>query len=83
MLVLTRRTNEEIVIEGGITIKVLGIEGNKVRLGVDAPEGVRVDRKEVHDRRAQFAAEERWSEQQVRLTDYQLLGRPRLQPRTI
>jgi carbon storage regulator len=56
MLVLTRRLNEAIVIEGGIRVTVVGVKGDKVRLGVEAPESVRVDREEVHDRREDLAA---------------------------
>jgi carbon storage regulator len=52
MLVLTRHRRGQIVIAGDIVITVLAIEGNKVRLGFDAPKSIRVDRKEVHDRRA-------------------------------
>jgi carbon storage regulator len=52
MLVLTRRPEEEIVIDGGIRITVLGIVGNKVRLGIVAPASVRVDRSEIVERRA-------------------------------
>jgi carbon storage regulator len=50
MLVLTRRPDEEIVIDGGIRIVVLGVDGNRARIGIIAPPTVRVDRKEVHDR---------------------------------
>lgn len=57
MLVLTRRTGEEIVIGDVIRVTVVEVQGNKVRLGVTAPASVRVDRQEVHDRRMQFAAE--------------------------
>jgi carbon storage regulator len=56
MLVVTRKTDEEIVIERGIRIKVLDIQGARVRIGVQAPESVRVDREEVNNLRAQFAA---------------------------
>jgi len=56
MLVLTRHLNEEIVIDGGIRIRVVAMDGNKVRLGIVAPDSVRVDRQEVHDRRSEFAA---------------------------
>ena len=55
MLVLTRRVGEEIVIDGGIRITVTGVQGEKVRIGVTAPESVRVDRQEVHLRRSEFA----------------------------
>jgi carbon storage regulator len=54
MLVLTRRIGEAIVIEGGIEITVVGIQGGKIRLGIVAPPSVRVDRQEVHARRAEF-----------------------------
>lgn len=50
MLVLTRRLGESVVIEGGIRITVVAVQGNKVRLGITAPDAVRVDRQEVHDR---------------------------------
>lgn len=52
MLVLTRRAAEEIVIEGGIRIVILGLDGNRARIGIVAPPSVRVDRKEIHDRYA-------------------------------
>jgi carbon storage regulator len=51
MLVLTRHSGGQIVIADDIVITVVSIEGNKVRLGFDAPKSIRVDRKEVHDRR--------------------------------
>jgi carbon storage regulator len=57
MLVLTRRLNETIVIEGGIRVTVLAIKGDKVRLGIEAPEDVRVDRAEVDQRRADLLEE--------------------------
>jgi carbon storage regulator len=56
MLVLTRRIGEEIVIGGGIHVTVVAIEGTKVRLGITAPKDVAVDRKEIHDRRAEFTS---------------------------
>jgi len=56
MLVLTRRLGESVVIDGGIQVTVVAVQGDKVRLGIVAPPSVRVDRKEVHDRRAEFDA---------------------------
>jgi carbon storage regulator len=56
MLVLARRVGEAIVIDGDIVITVVGLKGNAVRLGVTAPRNVSVDRAEVHQRRADFAA---------------------------
>jgi carbon storage regulator len=50
MLVLTRRVGEVIYIDSEIIIKVAEIRGNRVKLAIDAPEHVRVDRKEVRDR---------------------------------
>jgi carbon storage regulator len=57
MLVLTRRVGESIVIDGGIQIAVVAVQGNKVRLGIVAPDSVRIDRQEVHARRAEFASD--------------------------
>ncbi len=51
MLVLTRRIGEQIVIDDVISVTVLTIQGDKVRLGISAPPSVRVDRSEVHERR--------------------------------
>jgi len=50
MLVLTRRVGEVIYIDSEIVVKVAEIRGNRVKLAIDAPEHVRVDRKEVRDR---------------------------------
>ena len=49
MLVLSRKKNESIVINNDITIVVVDIRGDKVRLGVDAPKEVPVHRQEVFD----------------------------------
>ncbi len=49
MLVLSRKTNESIVINNEITIVVVEIRGDKVRLGVEAPKEVPVHRREVYD----------------------------------
>ena len=50
MLVLTRKQNEQIVIDGNIKVTILKLHGNKVRIGVDAPQEVSVHRREVADR---------------------------------
>jgi carbon storage regulator len=47
MLVLSRKRNESIVIGQGITVTVIDIRGDKVRLGIDAPKDLPVDRREV------------------------------------
>lgn len=49
MLVLSRKKNESIVIDDNITIVVVEIRGDKVRLGVEAPKEVPVHRREVFD----------------------------------
>ncbi len=54
MLVLTRKIGEEIIIDGTIRVTIAGIKGDKVRIGIDAPPEVRVDRAEVHERRQEF-----------------------------
>ena len=51
MLVLSRRIGEEIVIDGDIRVRVVGVQGGKVRIGVKAPPAVPVHRKEVFRRR--------------------------------
>ena len=58
MLVLTRRQGEAIILNGDIQVTVVAIQGGKIRLGIEAPEWVAVDRKEVHDRRKEFVEEE-------------------------
>ena len=49
MLVLSRKKNESIVINNDITIVVVEIRGDKVRLGVDAPKEIPVHRREVYE----------------------------------
>jgi carbon storage regulator len=56
MLVLTRKASQSIVIEGGITITVVGVKGNQVRLGISAPPNVSINREEIL-RRVQAWAE--------------------------
>ena len=48
MLVLSRRSNESIVIAGNITVTVLEIRGDHVRIGIDAPREITVHREEIH-----------------------------------
>lgn len=51
MLVLSRKRNESIVIGKDVTLTVVEIRGDRVRLGVVAPRQVPIDRQEVHDRK--------------------------------
>lgn len=50
-LILTRRVGETLCIGDEITITVLGVKGNQVRLGTNAPRSMEVDRKEIRDRK--------------------------------
>lgn len=49
MLILSRKTGESIVIAGNIRVKVVRIEGETVKIGVEAPSSVPVHRQEVYD----------------------------------
>jgi carbon storage regulator len=50
MLVLSRKPNESIRINDNVVVTVLSIRGNKVQLGIDAPGGMPVNRRELHER---------------------------------
>ena len=50
MLILTRRVGETVMIGNEVTVTVLGVKGNQVRVGVNAPKTVSVHREEIYER---------------------------------
>jgi len=50
MLILTRRVGESVMIGDNVTVTVLGVKGNQVRLGVNAPRDVAVHREEIFEK---------------------------------
>jgi carbon storage regulator len=58
MLVLTRRPGEQIVIGNGIRVTVVSVGPGRVKIGIDAPPDVRIDRQEIHEKIQQEQAEQ-------------------------
>ena len=59
MLILTRRVGERLMIGDDVVLTVLGVDGNQVRVGIDAPRDMRVDREEIRRRIELEEAEEK------------------------
>lgn len=50
MLILTRKANETLIVGDNVTVTILGVKGNQVRIGVNAPKEISVHREEVYNR---------------------------------
>jgi carbon storage regulator len=50
MLILTRRVGESLMVGEDVTVTVLAVKGNQVRIGINAPKDVKVHREEIYDR---------------------------------
>lgn len=50
MLILARKIGETIIIDGGIKITVTGVQGDQIKIGIDAPEEIKIYREEIHNK---------------------------------
>jgi carbon storage regulator len=50
MLILTRRVGETVMIGDNVTVAIIGVKGNQIRIGINAPKDVPVHRKEIYER---------------------------------
>jgi carbon storage regulator len=50
MLILTRRVGETVMVGNDVAVTIVGVKGNQIRIGIDAPKDVSVHRKEIYER---------------------------------
>ncbi|MFW0081727.1 MAG: carbon storage regulator CsrA, partial [Coxiella endosymbiont of Haemaphysalis japonica] len=50
MLILTRRISESVIIGDSVKVTVLGVKGNQIRIGIEAPKDVSIHREEIYER---------------------------------
>jgi carbon storage regulator len=50
MLILTRRVGETVMVGNDVAVTIVGVKGNQIRIGIDAPKNVAVHRKEIYER---------------------------------
>lgn len=70
MLILTRRVGETVMIGDEVTITVLGVKGNQVRVGINAPKHVAVHREEIYERIKREQQPEEIATEKAKATQY-------------